>query len=271
MSSIYGSESRTKVFSPCGALPPLYRKNAEMNPAQNFLTALALLTRLGPARRVGPDRIAASLVWYPAVGALLGALALLPPLCLFSDLPWIQAWIYTGTLLYLTRGLHWDGLADLADALGSGAKGDAFWAVLKDSRAGVCGVLTACFCLLGMVLAAQALFSAGAFAPLLLAPIAGRSVCVLLAGTGAARSAASLAAPIIAGADPFTRAFVCAAALLPCALCFNCAGLCVLAAGAGLVLARLYALSREHGGLNGDFLGASVVLTELITLLAGSV
>ena len=75
----------------------------------DFLTALALLTRLGPAKRVDPGCITRSVPWYPVVGACVGAFCILPlALGLGNGQPWLQAWIYIGCGLWFTRCLHWD-------------------------------------------------------------------------------------------------------------------------------------------------------------------
>jgi adenosylcobinamide-GDP ribazoletransferase len=235
----------------------------------DFLCALALLTRLGPPRPVERSRIAASVRWYPPVGALVGALCVLP---LYAGLagghPWVQAWLYVGLNLWITRALHWDGLADLADALGSGAQGPEFRRILRDSRIGAFGALTLCFCLSGSLLLAQAHAGADAFLPLLLAPLVGRSACVLLAATCKAHDAHSLGGTAAAGASPGTALFAACAALAPCALAFSPPGFFALAAGLVLLLARLRALCRRQGGVSGDFLGAAVVAAELLTLAA---
>ena len=232
---------------------------------RNFLAALTLLTRLGPAHPPDSARIRASVLWYPAVGALIGLLCLLPYLAgLARDLPWVQAWLYIGVSLWLTRALHWDGLADLADALGSGADGEAFRRILKDSRTGVFGALTLCFCLLGTLIAAHAHFAAQNIAPLFLAPLNGRCMCVLLAASGTSYSPDSIAAPVIAGAR--AREALASGGILLASLLLGAKSLLLLTA-LGLAFLRFHSLGRRRGGLSGDFLGAAVVSTELLTLI----
>ena len=234
-----------------------------------FCAALALLTRLGPARLVDNACLEASVLFYPLVGAIIGTLCVLPfRLGLAEDLPWMQAWLYVGANLWLTRALHWDGLADLADAWGSGAQDEQFWNILKDSRMGVFGTLALIFCLTGMLVLAQTHCAAGNFIPLLLAPLVGRGACVALAALGHARGQQSLAAPIIAGARPCVATLSICATLLPVAACVPMKAFLVLTAVLGCVIFRLHLLGLRQGGLNGDFLGASVILAELMTLAA---
>jgi adenosylcobinamide-GDP ribazoletransferase len=235
----------------------------------DFFCALALLTRIGPAHPVDAGRIAASVRWYPPVGALIGALCVLPLWAGLADgRPWIQAWLYVGLNLWLTRALHWDGLADLADALGSGAQGAEFRRILRDSRIGTFGALTLCFCLSGALLLAQAHAAAHALLPLLLAPLVGRSACVVLAATCRPHDPQSLGGQAAGGASPGVALFAGCAALAPCALAFGPPGFFALAAGLVVLLACLRALCRRQGGVSGDFLGAAAVTAELLTLAA---
>ncbi|MDR0239597.1 MAG: adenosylcobinamide-GDP ribazoletransferase [Deltaproteobacteria bacterium] len=236
---------------------------------RHFCAALALLTRLGPARLVDNACLEASVPFYPLVGAIIGAVCVLPCyLGVAGDLPWVQAWLYAGVNLWLTRALHWDGLADLADAWGSGAQGAQFWSILKDSRTGVFGALALIFCFSGMLVLTQAHCAADNFLPLLFAPLVGRSACVALAALGRARAPDSLAAPIIAGARPCVAVLSICAAFLPVAACVPLKAFLVLAAALLVVIFRLHTLGLRQGGLNGDFLGASVVLAEMMTLAA---
>jgi len=232
-----------------------------------FCAALALLTRFGPTQPVDDTSSSASVIFYPLVGATIGTLCVLPFwLGLAAGLPWVQAWLYVGANLWITRALHWDGLADLMDAWGSGAQGERFWSILKDSRTGVFGALALIFCLFGALVLAQAHFAAGSFAPLLLAPLVGRSACVALASLGRARNLDSLSAPVIAGARPRIAMLSICAALAPVAAWANIQAFLALTAALAFALFRLRSLSLRQNGLNGDFLGASVVLAELFTL-----
>jgi adenosylcobinamide-GDP ribazoletransferase len=234
---------------------------------RHFCAALTLLTRLGPARLVDNARLTASVPFYPVVGVIIGALCTLPfRLGLAGGLPWVQAWLYVGANLWLTRALHWDGLADLGDAWGSGAHDEQFWRILKDSRMGVFGALALIFSLSGAIVLAQAHFAAGTLMPLLLAPLVGRSACIALASLGRARDPNSLSAPVIAGARPRVAMLSIGAALIPVAVCVNMPAFLALTAALALMIVQLRRLGRCHGGMNGDFLGASVVLAELITL-----
>jgi len=236
---------------------------------RHFFAALTLLTRLGPARIVDKVCLEASVVFYPLVGAILGVLCALPfRLGLAANLPWVQAWLYLGANLWLTRALHWDGLADLADAWGSNAQGGQFWSILKDSHTGVFGTLALIFCLSGMLVLVQAHCAAGDFVPLLLAPLVGRGACVALAALGNAHDANSLAAPVIAGARPWIAIPSLCVSLVPVAACVSVKAFCVLTAVLALTTFRLHALGLRQGGINGDFLGASVILAEVATLAA---
>ncbi|MDL2317362.1 adenosylcobinamide-GDP ribazoletransferase, partial [Desulfovibrio sp. OttesenSCG-928-A18] len=92
-----------------------------------FALALAFLTRLGPSRIADRAALGRSVLYYPPVGALLGMLLVLPFLAdAFPTMPLVRAWCYTLLGVWLTRALHLDGLADLADALGSGRQGEDF-------------------------------------------------------------------------------------------------------------------------------------------------
>ena len=95
-----------------------------MNAVSNFLVALTFLTRLGRARITSSEAIARSMSMYPLVGVLIGAALALAALLPLSS--WVLAWGLAGLNIYLTRGLHWDGWADLWDAWGSGATDDRF-------------------------------------------------------------------------------------------------------------------------------------------------
>jgi len=235
------------------------------------LTALAFLTRLAPAKMLSGPTLRAAVAWYAPTGAIVGILALLPWWTgLWSASPAIQALLYVGISAWITRGLHWDGLMDLADAWGSSAGKDKFWDIMKDSRAGAFAVLAVFFLGGGQCLAASTLLAKAAWQPLLLAPLAGRAACVLLLASCPAWPGSSLAQLVKAGA---TGPVCCSAvmlALLAGLWLLGLSGTLLLCAATLVLLFCLRRIALKNGGLNGDFLGAAILLTELFTLLIAS-
>lgn len=248
----------------CGAACELLRA---FNPAL-FWAALAFLTRLGPAGERGREEMRASMLFYPLVGLLLGVAALIPAWLIPAGYFWLKAWAFAAIMVWLTRGLHWDGLADLADALGSNRSGAGFQEVLKDSRSGVFAVLAVVFCALGYVFAAQALLLSEAWLPLVMAPALARCAPLYIANLSRPNADSSLGKLLAQGVD------------LKIALAWT-TGLALVAVLAGYVLAAILALiisgavlywllnlAERHDGYNGDFMGAGIVLAELGVLLA---
>jgi adenosylcobinamide-GDP ribazoletransferase len=108
-----------------------------------FLVGVQFLTTLPiPQNVVGDDRIKGlSLLWYPAVGLVLGLILVL--FCSALPLPfYLQAALTIVVWIVLTGGLHLDGLADCADAW-AGGLGDRekTLLLLKDPLCGSMGVL----------------------------------------------------------------------------------------------------------------------------------
>ncbi|MEV4564814.1 adenosylcobinamide-GDP ribazoletransferase [Nonomuraea sp. NPDC049419] len=88
----------------------------------------------------------------PAVGLVLGLAGGLP-LVLFGERPLLAAALALALLALLTRALHLDGLADLADGLGSAKPADQALDIMKKSDIGPFGVVTLVFTLLVQVTA----------------------------------------------------------------------------------------------------------------------
>ncbi|GAB7079170.1 adenosylcobinamide-GDP ribazoletransferase [Megalodesulfovibrio paquesii] len=225
------------------------------------------LCRFGPARPYSPAAVAASLAWFPCIGLGIGLLqGGLFWLGALDSLGAAQGWLYAALGWWITRGLHWDGLADIADAWGSNAEGERFWNICKDSRVGAFGVMGVVLGLGLMATLAGACLDRGLPQALVLAPVLGR--CMILPLACAARP---LARPGLGGS------FLAAATLArvgwglfwTAALWLSCGG--ARALPLALLLAaipcwRLLALGRRQGGLNGDFLGSAALLAELAGL-----
>jgi adenosylcobinamide-GDP ribazoletransferase len=239
---------------------------------RSFLNALSFLTRLGPPRILDQKDFPETLAWFPLVGLVVGACSLVPTyLGFFSGQAWLQGWLVAGLSLWLTRGLHADGLADIADAWGSRAYGDRFWNILKDSRCGPFGVLGLVMVLVGQILAFGILSGQGRFGAICWCFVLGRflGVAVLCLCKDMARPGlSSLFAPG-AGGKTFTAALA-QSIVLGLALSSSGAVFWGFAAG-GLVVFFLVRLAKRQHGLNGDFLGAAIVLGELAGALGALV
>ncbi|ASU86175.1 adenosylcobinamide-GDP ribazoletransferase [Nocardiopsis gilva YIM 90087] len=189
--------------------------------------------------------------------------------------PLLSAALAVGVLALLTRGLHLDGLADLADGLGSARPADGALDIMKRSDIGPFGVITLVLVLVIQVLAlgrlAEAAPAAGA-AGLLTAVAAGR-----LAITWACTPRVPAARPeglgaMVAGTVPWWAAALGTAVVpLLALLGWSEGGAfvlgCVLAVPVGLAVALglLGHARRRLGGITGDVLGA---LSETATTAA---
>lgn len=235
-----------------------------MNPLHDFHVALTFLTRLGRARITTSEAISRSMAMYPMVGLLLGLILALSSLLPFSS--WPLAWMLAGLNLLLTRGLHWDGWADLWDGWGSGATGERFWDIVKDSRIGAFGTMGL---VLGLGLQA-ALFETAiagrAWATVIFAPVFGRFCCLILARMSQPLARPGLGQNALQGATNSALVLGGCTTLLPALfLAPGHVGFTILLTVPALT--ALLVLGRKQGGVNGDFLGTAIIAGEFCALL----
>jgi adenosylcobinamide-GDP ribazoletransferase len=220
-----------------------------------------------PTRRAA----GAAMAWAPAVGVLLGAAAA-------AVLEIAARWGRTGPLLaavlavvalaLLTRGLHLDGLADLADGLGSRRPADQVLAIMKRSDIGPFGVVTLVLTLAVDVAALAQAQALGRGAPAVIAAAAAGRLSLTWAcrrGVPAARGT-GLGALVAGTVHPAVPVVLTAAALGAAAA----AGLIVViavAAGLAAALALTTLCVRRLGGITGDVLGALVEVSTAVCLL----
>lgn len=237
--------------------------------ARGLLLALSFLTVLAPARRVEEHEFPLALPWFPAAGLVVGLLAVLPGwLGLFPGQPFLAGWSAVLVSLWLTRGLHADGLADIADAFGSGATGERFWAILKDSRAGPFAVMALVLALSGLAWGYGALLGQGRFGVVVWSCVSGRLAGLWVLAACRRRVRPGLAALFAPGAGFKTMALSGCVGLLLGLVLAGARDALAGAALAGGAVWLLAALSRRQGGFNGDFIGAAIVLGELAAVLA---
>ena len=150
----------------------------------SFALALSFLTILRvpllPSRTAGPKELAASFVFFPAVGALLGGIWVVLAVALRPLLPHsVTAVLLTLVMALLTRGLHLDGLADLADGAGGGFTPERRLEIMKDSRVGPFGAAALILILALKIVSLQALLQTNQWQALFLAPMLSRLGMVL--------------------------------------------------------------------------------------------
>lgn len=230
--------------------------------------ALAFLSRLTSPSSYEATSLARAVPFYPLAGLVLGALATLPYLALSGE-SWLGAWFYALLLAWLTRGLHWDGLTDLADACGSNATGDMFWTIMKDSRIGAFGVMALVFAALGLIFAAQACAASGRFAALVFAPAFARAAVIALGRLTTPFSGSTLATLTHPGTTS-KAALASLVATLAAAVAFLGPAIVPGIFLTALCLGVLVRVASTHGGANGDFYGAAIITVEIAVLFAVS-
>lgn len=180
-----------------------------------------------------------------------------------------------------TRGLHLDGLADVADALGSRKEPAEARAVMRQSDVGPFGVVSLVLLLLIQVAALATLFDDPAVAA---AAVLGASIVSRAAMTWACREGVRAADPTGLGAAVAgTVSRMAAGTVLTASVAAAVAVAAGVTGGAGvgpLLLAAVAALavseawrrhcSRRLGGLTGDVLGATeqVTWTTVVVVLS---
>ncbi|MFF2080466.1 adenosylcobinamide-GDP ribazoletransferase [Kitasatospora sp. NPDC058162] len=215
------------------------------------------------------DRAAATraMTAAPVVGVVLGAVAAgAGALVAWRAGGLLAAVTAVGVLAALTRGLHLDGLADVADGLGSGKPAEDALRIMKQSDIGPFGVLT-----LVLVLLAQVAVLAGQFGHSVL-----RGALAVLASAVAARCAlawgclrsvpaarpgglGAMVASTVAPAAAVTGTLVAAFALALPGLFDGWSAVrlpLAVALGAGSARLLLVRCVRRFGGITGDVLGA---------------
>jgi adenosylcobinamide-GDP ribazoletransferase len=234
-----------------------------------FPLALTFLTKLPwpwPGQ-ADESALARSMFWFPWVGAILGLGFWGTWLGLTKILPGpAAAALLLAFTVWVTGGLHLDGLADSADGLGGHAPADSL-RIMKDSRVGAFGVIALIVALLLKFSLFLSLAGSGAPRVLLLYPVISRWGMVLLAYLSPyARAEGGLGQAMTLGVSPQVVTY---ASLSAGALSFTFLGgkgLVLLgAAGLGVWLGSLY-FQKRLGGITGDVLGAVNEVLEIVVL-----
>jgi len=214
-----------------------------------------------------------TLCFFPLIGLVIGAvLALWLWICDALALgPVLRGGVAALLPLWVTGGIHMDGLMDTSDALASWQPPEKRLEILKDSHVGAFAVM-ACA---GYLLAAAGLFSQCALADAL--PL---TACFVLSrALSAALSVAMKQARPGGMLEGFSRTaagravmacsavcvLICGTVLM---LCGGWRGILVLAAAAGMAMYYRRMALRFFGGVTGDLAGWFLQMAELAALAA---
>ena len=237
--------------------------------ALQFLTKIPITLSALPTARQN----ALALLWYPWVGLLIGGVLWLIacvstlPIMVLSALI-VLAWVW------LTGGLHLDGLADTADGF-VGGYGDKTrtLAIMKDPTCGAMGIMAIVLCLMLKWSSVYALLAMQQPWLLLLVPVFGRLAILGLFLTTPYVRAHGLGASL-ANFLPKVWAWV----MLIVGLLGG--GIAVLLGSSPIKAIRLlgifvitlaylrYIFCQKINGITGDTVGASVEIIEITILLA---
>jgi adenosylcobinamide-GDP ribazoletransferase len=213
----------------------------------------------------------AAMCWAPAVGLLLGGAAA----CVLwlaghagRTGPLLAAVLAIAALAALTGGLHLDGLADLADGLGSRQPAAAALAIMKKSDIGPFGVVALVVTLLVQVTAlARAEQGGRGIVAVITAAVTARLAITLACRRGIPAAPGSVLGVLVAGSVPSPPLAVLVVAGLAGAAAFGTIFVIAMAAGLTFSVALTGLAVRRLGGITGDVLGAAAEVAAAVCLL----
>ncbi len=240
---------------------------------KKLIYALRFMTVIPIKWKEGEDlgEVARSISFFPFVGLIIGLshvgfyllmIRFFSPL--FSSVLLIAWWVF------ITGGLHLDGLADTADGVWAGTTKERRLEIMKDSRTGVFGVITLISFLLLKTVALNeiiTLHSNSIYSVLIGAPIVGRwiSVFSIYFFPSARKEGLGIFFKENIGIKELLVSLFLTIVFLYFSGGFQALIALVLITGASLGFAQFF--RSKLGGLTGDIYGALCEVAELLSIM----
>lgn len=229
-------------------------------------TAFTLLTRF-PVPTAAPE-FAASRNWFWVAGLAVGALAASVYVTAALVLPFsVAALLALGAEGVATGFLHWDGWADTSDGFWGGHTRERRLEIMRDAHIGTYGTMAL---ILGFAAAWQVLALLGdeAWKALLIGACWSRQSAAVLAMVSQPARPDGFGRTVIGSPFQLSVLLVCVPPVLLSYFWWASAGILALALAAGSGLAVRWLARKKIGGMTGDVLGASVILSQLVFWLS---
>jgi adenosylcobinamide-GDP ribazoletransferase len=248
--------------------PPQGGLLKEVRLAASFLTIFPLIDR-SPA---SDETVAASFAWFPLIGFAIGVALVAEDWILshvFAQV--LRSVLVVASLVVVTGGIHLDGLADTADALGAGRDRTRALEILRDSRVGTFGAAAIFFDLTLKILALSTLAGHRRYVALIIAPTFAR-FAMLMVGLGIPYLRESGAGSALLNGQNlrWRRRVALLFLIIACAIPFSpfpAAAMLALSVAMGIAFAMHLFYRRWLGGVTGDLIGACGELVEIAVLL----
>lgn len=234
--------------------------------------SISLLTAIPtPARwpEEGGTQVAG---WFPAVGALFGLVGyaivkgaeLLP---VANEVPYVVATLVVIAWALMSRLLHYDGLADVADGYWGSHDRARRLEIMSDSHTGAFGASAVSLTAILLVASIGFILSAPHQGVVFIVPIFSRFAATAAAWLGKPARPGGLGRSVM-GRPSVVSAVIALLTLAAGAslawLVYDAAGLVSCGIGLLLALGIPHVLSLRFGGVTGDVMGASVLITEAL-------
>lgn len=237
---------------------------------KRFIAMLTFYTRVPVPKNMVLETIdfEKSLGYVPIVGLLIGLLMYMMGYLFTCFSPAVSAVLLLLVYIFITGGLHIDGVADTLDAFGSNRSRERMLEIMKDSHVGSFGVVG----IVMLFLLSFALLTEVPLFALLLFPLVGRNAALLVASTNNYARESGLGSIFVDAAKMVYFVWGSVLYLFIVFLLFGLAWPMLMLLGAYLIsmimiFITMLSMGKKLGGVTGDLIGFSIEVSQLFFLM----